>query len=78
MTKEAKDLVKNVAKQHNPDATLKELNKKMNRSISVEEIETSLNKLKNGKASGLETITNEALKASPSRQRNISLEPNSS
>ncbi|KAL5270107.1 hypothetical protein ACHWQZ_G000983 [Mnemiopsis leidyi] len=51
MTKEAKDIVDNGAQPDNLDATLQELNEEMNRSISVEEIETSLKKLKNGKAS---------------------------
>ena len=70
MTKEAKDIVDNGAQPDNLDATLQELNEEMNRSISVEEIETSLKKLKNGKASGLDTITNEALKASPPSLKN--------
>jgi hypothetical protein len=46
--------------------TLLNLNEELNREVTVEELKGSLKRLKNGKASGLDAITNKALKASPS------------
>ena len=69
LSKEAEDKVKNHEKQdRNSDiqnSTLSDLSEILNKHITVEELKASLKKLKNGKASGIDGITNEVLKASP-------------
>ena len=69
LSKEAEDKVKNHEKQdRNSDiqnSTLSDLSETLNKHITVEELEASLKKLENGKASGIDGITNEVLKASP-------------
>ena len=47
------------------NSSLQSLNDELSKEITVEELKSSLKKLKNGKASGLDKVTNEAMKASP-------------
>ena len=67
LCKEAEDLVRNHKerdKRKDPQScTITYLSDTLNKHITVEELEASLKKLKNGKASGVDGVTNEALKA---------------
>ena len=69
LTKEAADKMRSHKKQKKgsdiQNSTISDLSEILNKHITVEELTTSLKKLKNGKASGIDGITNEALKASP-------------
>ena len=69
LCKEAEDLVRNHKerdkRKDSQSCTITDLSDTLNKHITVEELEASLKKLKNGKASGVDGVTNEALKASP-------------